>query len=93
HNPTDGAVYLGSEFIQLLPEGGDAYELTGQVIPRLPTFVGSGETLELMMTFLPVSASAQVRIGADLWELVGLPADASSVAPTSTGQQPATGGG
>ena len=93
HNPTDGAVYLGSEFIQLLPEGGDAYELTGQVIPRLPTFVGSGETLELMMTFLPVSASAQVRIGADLWELVGLPADTSPVAPTSTGQQPATGGG
>ena len=93
HNPADGAVYLGSEFIQLLPEGGDAYELTGQVIPRLPTFVGSGETLELMMTFLPVSASAQVRIGADLWELVGLPADASAAAPTSTGQLPATGGG
>jgi hypothetical protein len=97
HNPAAGAVYLDPEFIQLLPEGGEAYELTGQVVPRLPTFVGSGETLGLMIMFLPISASAQVRIGADLWELVGLPADASGdaslAAPTSTGQLPATGGG
>jgi len=77
HNPADGAVFLGSDFIQLQSEGGDAYESIGQVVPRLPAFIGPGETLELMMTFLPISASAQVKIGADLWELAGLPVDTS----------------
>jgi hypothetical protein len=85
HNPAGGAVYLDPEFVQLVTEGGDAYALTGQVVPRLPAFVGPGETMGLAMTFLPTSASVQVQIGADLWELVGLPADASGAAPTSTG--------
>jgi hypothetical protein len=92
HNPADGAVYLGPDFVQLLSEGGDAYELTGQVSPRLPTFVDPGETLGLRITFLPISASAQVQIGADLWELAGLPADAFAAAPTSAGQLPPAGG-
>ncbi|MGH2537102.1 MAG: hypothetical protein ACRDHL_06890 [Candidatus Promineifilaceae bacterium] len=89
YNPAEGAVYLGPEFVQPFTEGGDAYELIGQVVPHLPTLIGPGETLGLTVTFLPISASAQVQIGADLWELAGMPA----AAPTSTGQPPATGGG
>ncbi len=92
-NPTGGDVYLGPGFIQLLSEGGDAYELTGQAIPRLPTFIGSGETLDLSVTFSLVSTSAQVKIGADLWEVTGLPVDVPPATLAPTGRPPATEGG
>jgi hypothetical protein len=90
-NPAAGAVYLGRDFIQFAPQGGDAYELTGQVTPGLPTLIGPGETLGLTVTFLPISTSAQVQIGPGLWQVAGFPDGAAAGAPTSPGQRPAGG--
>jgi hypothetical protein len=90
-NPAAGAVYLGRDFIRFAPQGGDAYELTGQVTPGLPTLIGPGETLGLTVTFLPISTSAQVQIGPGLWQVAGFPDGAAAGAPTSPGQRPAGG--
>jgi hypothetical protein len=54
-NPAAGAVFLGRDFIRFATQGGDAYELTGQVTPKLPTLIGPGETLGLTVTFLPLA--------------------------------------
>jgi hypothetical protein len=103
HNPEEGAVYLGSEFIQIperyevRPEGGDAYEVIVQVTPRLPGQGGStlpmliepGKTLGLAVTFPWHAPSVRLQIGADLWEVADVPLDI----PASTGQQPVNGGG
>lgn len=73
-----GDVYPGPAFIQISNEGGDAYETIGQVtssLPgqRLPTLIHPGETMDLTVTFLPQAPSVRVQIGADLWELSGIP--------------------
>jgi hypothetical protein len=79
-NEGAGAVYLGSDFIQLIPEGGDAYGENGQItqaVPRLPVQVlprfafllHPGETTELTLSFFLRSTSVRLQIGADLWEL------------------------
>lgn len=73
-----GDVYPGPDFIQISNEGGDAYETGGQVTPslpgqRLPILIHPGETLGLTVTFLPQAPSVRVQIGADLWELSGIP--------------------
>ena len=73
HNPGEGAVYLGPEFIQIPTEGGDAYEGTWQVTPRLPILINPGETMGLALSFLPQSASMRLQIGADLWEVADIP--------------------
>ena len=73
HNPGEGAVYLGPEFIQIPTEGGDAYEGTWQVTPRLPILINPGETMGLTVSFLPQSASMRLQIGADLWEVADIP--------------------
>ncbi|HUM70519.1 MAG TPA: hypothetical protein PLK31_16930, partial [Chloroflexota bacterium] len=69
HNPGQGAVYIGPEFIQIPTEGGDADEKTWQVTPRLPILINPGETRGITATFLPLSASVRLQIGADLWEV------------------------
>ena len=80
HNPGEGEIYLGPEFIQIpersevTPEGGDAYEGTWQVIPRLPILINPGETMGITVSFLPQSASMRLQIGADLWEVADIPA-------------------
>lgn len=79
-NEGAGAVYLGSDFIQLIPEGGDAYggngqiapavpRLPEQVLPRLPFLLHPGETTELTLLFYLQSTSIRLQIGAKLWEL------------------------
>jgi hypothetical protein len=79
-NEGAGAVYLGSDFIQLIPEGGDAYGENGQitqtvprlpvqVLPRFPFLLHPGETTELTLSFYLRSISVRLQIGADLWEL------------------------
>ncbi|MBX3055891.1 MAG: hypothetical protein KF770_05400 [Anaerolineae bacterium] len=73
HNPGKGAVYLGAEFIQIATEGGDAYERSWQVAPRLPIFIDPGETMGMTFSFHPQSASMRLQIGADLWEVAGMP--------------------
>ena len=87
HNPGEGAVYLGSHFIQLTDstedpfEGGDAIERTqqvfprlpGQVIPHLPFLINPGETVGITISFLPHFASVRLQIGADLWEIADMP--------------------
>jgi len=73
HNPGEGAVYLGPEFIQIPTEGGDAYEGTWQVTPRLPILINPGEMMGLTVSFLPQSASMRLQIGADLWEVADIP--------------------
>lgn len=75
HNPGEGAVYLGAEFIQIPSEGGDAYTVISQVAPRLPALVEPGKTLGLAVTF-PWRAPlpARLQIGADLWETADIPA-------------------
>jgi hypothetical protein len=91
HNPGEGAVYLGSEFIQIpkryevTPEGGDAYEGTWQVTPRLPILINPGETMGMTVSFLSQSAFMRLQIGADLWQATDMPA--------ATGQLPVNGGG
>ena len=81
HNPTEGAVYLKEEDIEILhqgsPEGGDANVLSRQVMPSLPLLLAPGETVGLTVTFLPlpvakpaghIRASAhRVRPVAGLW--------------------------
>ncbi len=83
HNPRDGEVYLDSEFIQLLTEGGDANEIVGQIVPRLPILINPGETAGIAVSFLSQDTSVQLQIDADLWEVVALPTT------TPTGLQPA----
>jgi hypothetical protein len=78
HNSGGGVVYLGPEFIQFPIEGGDAYEPPGQVTPRLPILIGPEETVGITVPFLPQSASMRLQIGADLWEVAGIPADIPS---------------
>jgi hypothetical protein len=89
HNPGEGAVYLGPEFIQIAEwtegssEGGDAYEgtwqvmprLPGQVNPHLPYLINPGETTGITVSFLPQAASMRLQIGADLWEVADIPLD------------------
>jgi hypothetical protein len=95
HNPGKGAVYLGSEFIQIperydvTPEGGDAYEVIMQVAPRLPTLIEPGKTLGLTVTFPWHAPSGRLQIGADLWEVTDIPLSI----PASTGQRPVNSGG
>jgi hypothetical protein len=84
HNPGEGEFYLGPEFIQIperyevTPEGGDAYEGTWQVTPHLPILINPGETMGMTVSFLPQSASMRLQIGADLWEVAGIPLDSLS---------------
>ena len=85
HNPGQGAVYLSPDFIQF--PGGDVYEGTGQVIPRLPLLINPGETRGITVSFLPQAVSVQLQIGADLWEVADIPL------PPTTGRPPANGGG
>lgn len=79
-NAGEGAVYLGPEFIQIAEwtaassEGGDAYEGTWQVTPRLPFVINPGEMAGITVSFLPQFASMRLQIGADLWEVGGFPA-------------------
>lgn len=85
-NTGEGDTYLGSDFIQTLertgstqriersPEGGDAYEFSGQVTPSLPRLIHPGETVGIRVTFLPQAPSVRVQIGSDLWEITGVPA-------------------
>jgi hypothetical protein len=81
HNPGEGDIYLGSEFIQIpgryavAPEGGDAYAGTWQVTPRLPLLINPGETMGITVSFLPQSASMRLQIGADLWDVTGFPSE------------------
>ena len=88
HNPGEGAVYLGPEFVSL--QGGEAHESAGQVLPSLPTLLAPGETLGMRFVFPLTAAGApgagepnawttngfrqsiQVKVGADLYE-VGQP--------------------
>jgi hypothetical protein len=78
-NTGEGDVYLGSDFIQTLeriestPEGGDAYEFSGQVTPSLPLLIHPGETVGIRVTFLPQAPSVRVQIGSDLWEITDIP--------------------
>lgn len=75
YNSGEGAVYLDTEFIQFpTEEGGDAYELSGQIIPRLPILIGSEETVGITVSFLPQFASMRLQIGPDLWEVANIPA-------------------
>lgn len=69
HNPADGDIFLGSDFIQILNEGGDALESNWQVTPHLPLKIEPGNTLGLQVTFPLYASSARVQIGADLWEV------------------------
>jgi hypothetical protein len=86
YNSGEGDIYLGPEFIQIPIEGGDAYEgtwqvtprLPGQVIPHLPFLIHPGETTGITVSFLPQSASMRLQIGADLWEVAGIPLDSLS---------------
>jgi hypothetical protein len=73
HNSGEGAVYLGSEFIQFPIEGGDADETSGQITPRLPILVNPGETRGITVSFLPQALSVQMQIGTDLWAVSGFP--------------------
>jgi hypothetical protein len=81
-NEGAGAVYLGSDFIQLIPEGGDAYGPTAQVaprlpvqvLPRLPFLIHPGETTGLTVSFSPQTASIRLQVGIHLWEADGIPA-------------------
>ncbi|MCI0398363.1 MAG: hypothetical protein L0322_25995 [Chloroflexi bacterium] len=81
HNPAPGAVYLSPEFIKIQSEGGETYAMNlGQVVPRLPTLIGPGETVGITVSFLPPSSSVLLQIGADLWAVQDI--------PDPTGQQP-----
>lgn len=73
HNPGEGAVYLGPEFIQLATEGGDANEIAGQITPRLPILIDSGETTGITVSFFPQGTPVQLQIDADLWEVADIP--------------------
>ena len=87
-NAGEGAVYLGPEFIQIAEwteassEGGDAYEGTWQVTPRLPIVINPGETAGITVSFLPQFASMRLQIGADLWEVGGFPRGFPAGIPT-----------
>jgi len=72
-NPGEGAVFLPPEFIQIVTEGGDAYEEAWQVTPRLPLLVNPGETTGITVSFLPHSASVRLQIGTALWQVDGFP--------------------
>lgn len=77
------AVYLDPEFIQILTEGGDEYEPTGQatpslpwqVSPPLPFLINPGETVGITVTFLPPSPSVNLKINTDLWEIQDIPVE------------------
>ena len=69
HNPGPGVVYLDASFIQLIPEGGDATILPGQIEPYLPTVIYPGEALRFQLTFSTVQTSVQVQIGTGRWAL------------------------
>jgi hypothetical protein len=73
HNPGEGAVFFGPKHVHPPSEGGDAYEGNGQVTPRLPVLVGPGETMGIIVSFPPKSASVQLQIGHDLWAISGFP--------------------
>lgn len=66
-----GDVFVADDFIQLIDEGGDEYEWSGQVTPHLPLLIHPGETVGMLVTFLPNASSVRVQIGADLWVLSG----------------------
>ncbi len=85
NNPGEGAVYMGSQFIQFPIEGGDADETFGQITPHLPTLIEPGETRGITVSFLPQALSVQMQINADLWQISGFP-------NPLTGQYPASGG-
>jgi hypothetical protein len=76
-NAGAGAVYLGPDFIQLIPEGGDAHgptaqaapRLPEQVLPRLPFLIHPGATTGLTVSLPPQSTSMRLQIGVDIWEL------------------------
>jgi hypothetical protein len=95
HNSGEGAVYLGPEFVQILSEGGDAYEVNGQVTPRLPGqvnphlpfLINPGETVGLTISFLPHPSSVQLQIGTDLWQVAAVPWEY----PTATAATPQVG--
>jgi len=67
HTPSDGAVYIDSDFIQYPPEGGDADVKIGPVTPRLPTLLEAGETIEITVLFHPYFSEI-LQIGNGLWE-------------------------
>ncbi|MCP4422335.1 MAG: hypothetical protein GY805_37480 [Chloroflexi bacterium] len=81
HNPLSGDVYLHSEFIQIINEGGGndgesgqvTPRLPGQVTPRLPLLINPGETVGITVSFLPQDTPVQLQIEADLWEISSLP--------------------
>ena len=64
-----GAVYLDSDFIQLIPEGGDADEIIWQVAPRLPLLIHPGETMGMTVSFFSPTISMRLQIGIELWKL------------------------
>ena len=88
HNSGDGELFLGPDFIQNpepqqeTTEGGDAYEGTWQVTPRLPIVINPGETAGITVSFLPQFASMRLQIGADLWEVGGFPRGFPAGIPT-----------
>jgi hypothetical protein len=66
-NTGEGAVFVDEDFIQVAPEGGDAFDtlaqadpgLQRQIRPRLPQAIEAGQTLELNVAFaLPSAAQA-----------------------------------
>ena len=79
------AVYLDPEFIQIPLEGGDVYETTGQVTPSLPRqvspplpfLINPGETVGIVVTFLPQNPSVTLKINTDLWEIKDIPVEMS----------------
>ena len=100
HNPGQGAVYLGRDFIQIVHEGGDAYEAAGPVgfAPALPTLIDGDQTLTMQVTF-PTSflvaedagqpedarrPPLQIQIGADLWEVTFPEGNAGQARPGAT---------
>ncbi len=87
-NTGEGDVYLGSDFIQTVIEGGDEYEFSGQIAPSLPLFIHPGETVGIQVTFLSQAPLVRVQIGDDLWEITDIPVGMS----TPISQQLANGG-
>ena len=64
HNPGEGAVYLGDDYVRLRwadEEGGEAYEISGQSVPPLPTLIEPGETRGVTVAFSPVIDAGQVE--------------------------------
>ena len=81
-NPGPGLVRVPGDYLQIPREGGDAYEGTWQVTPRLPFVVNPEETAGITVSFLPQFASMRLQIGADLWEVGGFPRGFPAGIPT-----------